>query len=400
MSFAFAEPGQPRVWAYQGDSVTAGTGSTSPYGFPWISRSTAGTQNISPTSVINGVGGTTLAQIVATIPAVIAAGAKGVVIEGGLNDAVINNSAVSVIAASLTTGIGYCTAAGIPCVVLTTTPTYGAGLNTPTILALIYQYVQWIQTNVPLLGGTVADTYTAVVDTPGPTGQMQTQYSNTATGTAGDGEHPGPMGHFKIGQTVGLAQLAAMAGLPVRFNWSAFTNLHPNPLNTGAGTVPTGSVYTNFGGASSTNSIVTDSSGFLPAGKWAQADIVSNASNSINELVWNIPSSSWKIGDVLAFGGYAQYQDISSGYLNNLFQVQATFSEFILKQNTAAVVAEVFLAPNTGPNLQLYTIPAGTTQIDFAHQFRLKASGGEIQYRVGNMYLYNLTRMGLNGLVV
>jgi hypothetical protein len=30
--------------------------------------------------------------------------------------------------------------------------------------------------------------------------------------------------------------------------------------------------------------------------------------------------------------------------------------------------------------------------------FRLKASGGQIRYRVGNMYVYNLTRLGLAGL--
>jgi hypothetical protein len=341
-----------------------------------------------------------MAQVAARIPAMITAGAKGIVIQGGLNDAVTNGSAVSVFAASATTAIGYCTAAGIPCVMMTTTPTYAgttAGVNTAPVQALIYQYVQWVQNNAPGLGATVADAYTAVVGTPGSTGQMQSQYSNTASGGQGDSEHPGPLGHWKIGTVVAAAQLASMASMTQVVNWASLTNIHPNSLNAGGGTVPTGATFANYAGAVPTNSLVADGSGFLPAGVWAQADIVSNASASVNELLWTVNSANYSTGDVLAFGGYAQYQDITSTYLSDLFNGLATYNEFLLKQNLAGQVVEVLVNPNQGPSLQLYTVPSGTTSIQFCHQTRLKATGGEIQYRMGDMYVYNLTRLGLAG---
>ena len=390
----------PRVWAFAGDSVTFGTGSTNPFGFAYISRLVAGTRNISSSSPINGVGGQTMAQIVARIPAMIAAGAKGIVIQGGITDAVTYNNSQAVFAASLMIGINYCKAAKLPFIVLTTTPTYGAGVNTPQILSTIYSYVQWVQQNVPALGGVVADTYTAVVDTPGPSGQMQTQYSNTATGSAGDGKYPGPFGHLKMGQVVGAALLSVCNSLPAQFNWSGYPNLHPNPLNTGAGPLPTAATYTNYGGASSTNSIVAGS-GVLPAGSWANLDLVSNASNSVNTLTWTINSSNWSVGDQIAFGGYSSVTDVTSTYLSDVWNSLPTYSYVNVQANGGAQSTEFTInIAGQGPSLELYTIGVGTTLLQFSLQFRLKASGGECVFQVGDMYLYNLTRLGLVGTVV
>jgi lysophospholipase L1-like esterase len=390
----------PRLWAYVGDSVTAGTGSTAPFGFPQLAIEHAGTRNVSLLSTTNGTGGLTMAQVANNIPAFIAAGAKGIVIQGGINDAVANGSAVGVFAASATTAIGYCTAAGIPCVMMTTTPTYAGttgGINTSTVQGLIWQYVQWVQNNAPGLGATVADAYTAIVDTPGPTGQMQAQYSNTATGGLGDSEHPGPLGHYAIGVVVGAAQVAAMAGMSQVVNYATLNNMHPNALNAGSGSLPNSCAYANFGGTTSTTSIITDVSGFLPAGKWAQADTNNvSGSNSLNTFLYAMNGSDWTAGDVIAYGGYFQIEDTVGNYKSDLFN-NLSYVNVGLFFDGAEISGISISGPSTGPSLQVFKIGSGGV-LQMGLQYSLK-TGTDIKIRIGNMYVYNLTRLGLLGIV-
>jgi hypothetical protein len=54
------------------------------------------------------------------------------------------------------------------------------------------------------------------------------------------------------------------------------------------------------------------------------------------------------------------------------------------------------LGLNAGPTLQVFTVSAGTTTLSWGVQTKTK-SGVETQIRVGNMAVYNLTRLGLVG---
>jgi hypothetical protein len=349
-------------------------------------------------SLIDGVGGDRSAAIVARIPANITAGAKAVVIEAGTNDALASISQAA-FAANITTGINTCKAAGVPCVVLTVAPTYGASFGTATILGFINSYNAWINANVPGLGATVADIYTALVDTPGPTGQMQSQYSVGADGvTAGDGVHPGPLGHYRIGVVVGAAQIAAMAGMSQIYNW-ALNNLHPNPLNTGTGSVPDSGVYVFA--QDSVTSIDNDTSGFLTAGRWAQMDITSATSGgAFQEPLFPIDPSTWSVGDVMAFGCQVQIQDVTSNFIAENFN--ASFLSYcnvgFFPNGALAGGGPFVLGPNVGPSLLVQAVPSGSTSLYVGAQIKTK-QGVHTKIRVGNYAVYNLTRLGLAGII-
>lgn len=392
----------PRLWAFMGNSFVAGTGASPAFPFAQQAPEHAGTRNVSMASPMDGVGGQRSDQIVARIPAAITAGAKGIVIEAGPNDAQqsVPVTGANSFAQFITQGINLCKAAGIPCVVLTVAPTYGGGFNTPAILALIFSYTQWIQANVPGLGATVADVYTALVDTPGATGQMQSKYSVGADGvTAGDGLHPGPLGHYQMGVVTGAAQIAAMAGMSQIVNWAALPNLHPNPLNTGAGSVPDSGVYLFT--QNSVNSIVNDASGFLTAGRWCQMDITSTTVNgAFQGLRFAIDPAQWSVGDVMAFGCQAQIQDVTSAFISENFNA-TSFATLTMWANDGLFTGggQTVLGPNVGPSLQVFTVPAATTTLGMGVEVKTK-QGVETRVRVGNYEVFNLTRLGLVGVIV
>lgn len=317
--------------------------------------------------------------------------------EGGLNDAT-QGVPFATSAAAMTAGIGYCVAAKIPCIILTTTPFYGATFGIPTYQAPVAAINAWIYEYALGLGAIVADTYAALGDGSTPYPFMQTQYSNTATGSAGDGEHPGPLGHWELGNIVGATLLSVINNRQQIVNWGALPNLCPNPLNTGAGTVPTGVTYANLAGAASVQSIINDTSGFLPAGRWAQMDATAGAgAYSFNTLNYPVASSGWSIGDVLAFQAYVQINDLSGTYLNDCFN-NLSYCDVGLSRNGVIQTGEFILGPNSGPNLVIYTVASGTSSLGSFIQTRTNESK-EVQYRIGDLAVYNLTRLGLTHII-
>lgn len=385
------------LWGFAGDSITNGS-SASNFFFSYsrIAVGIVGGMVARPDYIEAGTSGIGSAQMLLNTPAMLAYGVGAVHIQIGTNDAG-SGVTVGAYAANVTAIIALCKAKGAA-VTIGLVPPRGSSVSTANQL-LLNAYNTWIRVYAPTLGATVADTYTPLVDTT--TGLM------AASIDSGDGVHPNDLGHNLMACAVAKAmQKAARTATPNGLVTSVTAgNIIPDPLNTRA-TVTAGGWFEWAGGTGGTPvyTFVNDTSGFLPAGRWAEMDFDCTTTGGSRSLAIGI-SSGFAVGDKILMVTTAQVQDMNGSWATD---VAAGFSVIGLSSydqglsgissgpldhipgSLDPVVANTYNFTVVHP----ITVPAGCTQIILWNSVRLP-TGRRVKARFGALGLINLTTLGL-----
>lgn len=392
------------VWAFCGDSITNGSNASN-YVYSYASKSvqTLGAMTARYDLINGGKPGDRSNGLLSRMPNIIGAGAQGCVIMIGTNDAGTGVTPSAFIS-NVTAIISKAKAAGLP-VVLCTVPPRGSAAAS-TIHPLIRAYNTWIRMIGPTLGCTIADVFSVLVDTT--SGYLLSSLDS------GDNTHPNDTGHNLISKVVQTAMLSAAGTTPpigiIRTGGSVSTmNLIQDPLAALGTTQPQGWFEWPGGtGTAPTYSLVSDTSGVLPAGKWAQMDFDGTSSGGTRRLSPNgLSTSYWSVGDQLLLTGHIQIEDVSGTWETDVLAGNAGAGPAIIDQTGVTISGNVpFFRVvgrknattgyyDMGPIVWPFTIPSGTTALNVWFSLQLP-TGKHVKMRVGDAGVLNLTQLGLN----
>ncbi len=394
---AVAATGPGRKWVFLGDSHTDGTGTSNiRFAFPRQSIYLAGTYHFSRAQYLEeGIGGNTTSLMLARIDPLLTSDVGGLVIEAGANDA--NDSiTLTTYAANMTAMINKAKAKGIPVVLVTVPPKEASAPSLPGSRVFIDRYNTWIRLNAPRLGCEVADIWAVLASTT--TGNLNPTYADVPT------QHINDTGHFLIAQEVAAAmRRTTESQLTIHAAAQRPANLVANGFMTGAGTVPDGWASSSTGTAA-TFSIVTDTSGVLPGGRWFEAHINAAVASTVT-ISHLLTAGTWAVGDVLASTCIYQIVDVSTG---QWFNATAAHTGYVVTglypspSNTYITPSLDYCPGRTvdkvnftlGPEWLTGTVPTGTTDMRFRPSFGVPA-GANVKFRVGAVEVLNLTTLGM-----
>lgn len=395
------------LWGFLGDSITNGA-SASNFAYSYAPKAIAmvGAMVARRDSIEAGVPGERSDQTLARLPALLALGIQGLVVLDGTNDAG-NGVSVATYAANKIAQIKKAKRRGLP-VVLCTVPPQGSGVAAATH-RLIQGYNAWIKLFGPIYGCEVADVFAALANTS--SGAMASGYDS------GDGVHPNDLGHATMAVPIAKAMRRAAnwrdgTGLVTGGSSAATANLIADPLNTQRASVTT-SPWFEFAGGTGTApvySFVSDTTGVLPAGRWAQMDFDATASGGTRRLCVN--STDIAVGDVIAGAAHIQIEDVEGGWFasaatgasqvsfdmsNGGTGVQVPNSQ-ALAFNPGIPRADNAAIYDIGPILFPVTVPSGLSNVVLRMNVTL-ATGRHVKARLGGVGLLHLTRMGIDGIL-
>lgn len=405
-----------RLWAFLGDSITVGTGSTNTaYGFANMAIQMAGGVHISPVQAINaGVAGETMTQIVSRLPAQLATGVKGIVLQGGTNDcgqAVDFPSAFATYQAQVLQAIALCKRAKVALVICNVPP---RGSTATTLQKQLIEAMNaWLATTVNYYGSYLADAWSELVDNT--TGLL------ASANDSGDKVHPSDIGHWRMAGAVSSAILLAQGRQtrgPLVSSVSPF-NLFTNPLF--AGTVTSGigaSLSQQSVTGTPTDTVVADTSGVLRVGaKWQQVECAAGQAQTLKTAT--VSNASFAVGDVIAVTGRLQVEDVGGGLLTEWATNKnvASSLKFINTSNNSArsgwsnrlgklrsgVADAAGAIYDQGPFLATYTVEAAAPSTPPGGLSIWWACGsgtqtGDYKHRLSELGIYNLTTLGLTNL--
>lgn len=379
-------------WAFLGDSITNGSSATnSIYSFPAIAIQAAGYMVARPDSHEAGTPGETTAQMLARIDTVLAyEGVEGLVLLGGTNDAG-SGVPLSTFAANVTAIVRAAKRKNIPVVLCTVPPRSSAA--TSAIHYSVLAYNQWIKTHAPRLGCEVADTYSAVVDTT--TGYLGAAYDS-------DGTHLTDLGHSRMGQKVAAAMIRA-AGRAAPFGLITAKHpgiLTPDPLVVGGTTKPA-SWFEHPGGSGTapTYSLVSDTSGVLPAGRWSQIAISAGSTTLRRHAAAVTATAS---SDTVLLCCHVQVDDVSGDWESKVADGTASITPQFVDAGGASKAQAYYRCPgigtpggtyNFGPVVLPYVTTAAYSGILWISCS--VPSGSNYNFRVGCVGVLNATTLGL-----
>jgi acyl-CoA thioesterase-1 len=384
-----------RVWAFLGDSITAGTGASPLYGYVDVALRIAGSARVREVqngSINAGVPGNTSQGMLARFDTDVTAKTPlGLHIQAGVNDAA-QGVPFATYMANIKAIVAKGKALGIPITIGTVTP-QAAGTATDPIRTLMGVYNAWIRLWAPSAGLIIADTYNAIVDLA--TG-------DTLTANNSDGTHPNNLGHALMGKAVAAA---IVASTPAQKSWfvnaKSIISLLPNPLMVGgsASTLPTSWTDATYFGAIGTVpafSTVADSSGALTGGSWLQVAWNTAAASTrfiASTMVGNFPSST----NVLVCGKL-QVDDVA-GWAAAVAAGTAKTGLYLINNSTGVNVATLLENVDVtlpGPFASRVTVPAMAVGDSLALVLRLTAPTGiQVNIRIGQLDMFNMTALGL-----
>ncbi len=388
------------LWAFAGDSHTFGSGTTNnASAFVDQAVSIAGPMVARADSIMAGVAGNTSAQVLARMDTILALNPEAVVVLVGTNDAG-GSVSLATTAANIVSIIAKAKAAGCP-VVLCTPPPRGAGATTALKLAT-EAIIQWVRLNAHTLGCELADVAQAVADST--TGTLLT--ANNA-----DDVHMTNRGHQVAGGVIAKAmQRAAARSGAYGFLTGIVPGLllgtagaSPDPLQSRA-TALSGQWYewTGGSGTAPTYSMVTDTSGFLPAGRWMQMDFNATV-GGVRRIALEL-TTGFSPGDRVALCAHMQVEDVTGTWRDDVAAGNATFEFTAINGGTVVAVPGSFplgrvggaeTAPgsgiyNIGPVAHPFTIPAGLTNLTIWWSV-VVPTGKRVKARLGCAGVRNLT---------
>ena len=387
-----SKPGPGLRWVFVGDSITNGsTATNSSYSFPSIAIQAAGYMVARPDSHEAGTPGETTAQMLARLDTVLAyTGIEAMVLLGGTNDAGAGVT-LSTFAANIQAMVTAAKRKNLP-VVLCTVPPRSSAASTSIHYSII-AYNQWIKTHAPRLGCEVADTYSVLVDTT--TGYLSTSYDT-------DGTHPNDLGHSRMGQKVAAAMIRA-AGRATPYGLITAKHpgiITPDPLVVGGSTKPA-SWFEQPGGTGSTPtySLVSDTSGVLPAGRWSQIDITA-ASATVRRHAAAVSATS--SGDTVLLCCHVQVDDVSGDWETNVAAGTASIVPLFVDNSGVNKAQAYYRCPGMGTpggtnNFGPVVLPYVTTAA-YAGILWISCtvpSGSHYTFRVGCVGVMNASTLGL-----
>jgi hypothetical protein len=182
-------------------------------------------------------------------------------------------------------------------------------------------------------------------------------------------------------------------------------NLIANGLMTGAGAKPTGWFEQPGGtGTAPTYQIISDSTGFLSAGSFAEMDF--NAVSGGARTFACAVGSGWSVGDTLAVTAKMQVSDVAGNWHDSALggasaglsarltnQSGVGMNAILGVQNTAGLPRGAGLF-NIGAIATRIVVPTGTTSIALWFTATLP-TGGNAKIRIGEVGVFNLTKLGI-----
>jgi hypothetical protein len=291
-------------------------------------------------------------------------------------------------------------AAGLP-VIICTVPPRGSSAAAALHQATAAENA-WIHFYAPTLGCEIANTYAALVDPT--TGYLAAAYDS------GDATHPNGLGHQKMAVEVAKA----MKRVNARFAYNLITSVLPSgnlisdPLCAGGTTQPAGWFeWPGGSGTAPTYSLVSDTSGVLPAGRWAQMDFDGTSSGGVRRLSSGSLSTGFSVGDTLALVCTTQIEDTSGTWQADVVAGTAAVVPTVINQSGAAVsglatysrcagVKNASGFYDIGPSFYPFVVPTGTTSMNMWHSL-VVPTGKHYKMRVGCIGVLNLTTLGLAG---
>jgi len=376
-----AYPG-PRVYGHYGDSLTADTGATLPYGYVKLLQDRAGTSNVLQTSVKAGVGGEKMNQIAARLIANLS-GLDAAVLWGGTNDA-LQNYPLERTTQWIRKSARACKLAGIPLFVITPASFYGATFGIPQYTTPAKSIRDWIIANASAVGYIVVDLWPTMVGTD----------NNLLPGKgSGDGIH---LSSEDYAEVVRLLQIAIAAAGYVGTNYVKFAgpaNLCSNPTNAGSAGLPTGATITAQSGTATgwTRTLVPDTSGELVSGSsWLVID--ANAAAGAGNLQIAFAGASITAANIMA--AVAKIH-ITDGNGTTMSQLRANSGYVDYGISTGGIIqGGQFIGLDPAGEIS-YRFTAVSTTTHRPHLIINLVAGQRLTVSIGDIGLFDLTASGL-----
>lgn len=381
-------------WVFMGDSITAGSSSsTIYYQYTAIAPQIAGR---AIQMVYNaGVPGNNSTQMLARFGAdVLAKPGDTVHILCGTNDA---GQAVPIAtyAANMKAMVSQAQAAGWA-VILGTAPPRGSGVTAAVKLATYTQNL-WLKRyaaaqNIPLV-----DYCAALVDT--------TSGLYLAANDSGDGVHPTDAGHYAMATALASTVAAVNAGtysLPgLVITAGDPCNLLPMPGGQLMGTNAPGATDTGASGwyhsGTATFAVLANSAGIL--GQWYS--IAMTNTNTFAYVYLGVPAAAMTPGDVLAVTYVSAVDNLVQPAIADvqvLFSAAFTDAAYANQQVYALWSGGRPLSP-TGPSYFEFPVPAGKYNAEFRAQLKTTATATAAgRLKLAQYGVYNLTALGIANL--
>ncbi|MFB9950284.1 SGNH/GDSL hydrolase family protein [Rhizobium puerariae] len=390
--------GVGRKWGFMGDSHTVGSGApNSIYGFAAQSCILAGRlQNVD--HALAGIGGQTTDQMLARFKTdIIDAGCDGVVILGGTNDSAFNGVGVPVATfiGNIVAMLQLARAYGIRAIVCTVPPT-GAGAGDLAIRSkLIEAYNLWLKLAVHNEGARLADIHSALVDPA--TGQTLAAYN-------ADGIHFTALGHLAIAEVVApimqAMNMAATLGVDAPPVAGGTCALVANPLmngTVGTGNSPTG-WFTQQAATGSVTRGVRARSGTLQKGQWFEAAL--DGTSVAASVIYGLSlGGTYAGGDKLGVTCRMEIEDTAGNWRATRGGAQQGSLSLNVNNgganlnNTWRETGGLAVPPS------MYVVTANASS-GLALWWKLAVVAGQnIKARIGEVQVYNLTAMGLDGVI-
>jgi lysophospholipase L1-like esterase len=333
-----------------------------------------------------GVAGENSSQILSRIPTdVVAQGATVCVVLAGTNDTA-QGLTLATYSANMIAIFNALKASNIASVFCTLPPQL-------TTLTLTSQYNSWLRRFCQAHAIPLVDFHHLLVDTT--TGGYITAYDN------GDGVHPSYLARKPMGD---LIDACLRTFIPPTSTVAIDHERDPFDLFTGHGLFRQANVggaddgvgynWLNYNAGTPANGVtwstVTDS---LVVGKMQRATMVNETVLAWLEYTLN-PSSGFAVGDVLQFSAVITSDGGMSGGIQVILYNHGGPSEGwkSLLRTTENELTRAFWTTE-------YTVPAGTTSLDFVVEFGSSSGTGRSGVMdVGRLSCINLTTLGVNGL--
>lgn len=361
------------LYAFLGDSITVGTGATSSTKYTSQLQMLVGNDVLSNESIAGGVAGNTSAQILARVPAILAASPtpQCAILLCGTND---SSSAVTteMFITNVLAIADLCRTAGATLIVGTVPPREAADTAEN---AAIRGYNLALRSALPAYGIRLADVYASLVDPT--TGAL------ASANDSGDGVHPSPAGHKSIAQ----AFADAITSTTYSYPWpacAAGAGLWSDPLQAVTPStnwhIPSGSV----------GSAVAADGGDCPYGQWTRFT-VDNSGGGSRVLKTHYISIAAGVNDGDVLSAWLIVRSSTAAALN---KVQVCYSG-------ATILEQLENFPDVGPRriIRQVTVPAGTT--DLSVRVIVDAQAGEnVTVDVACVDIFNHTTGGYTDVVV
>lgn len=389
--------GPGRRWLFIGDSIVDGSGASNiVYGFAALTRHMVGTAYMAGNSVNAGTAGYTSAQCLTYLPTLLSTytDVGGVVIAAGTNDAG-QSVTLATYQANITAMVALCKARSIP-VVVCTVPPRGAAVATSTTRRLSAAYNTWLRQWAPFHGCALAERHTPIADAT--TGDLAATYDT------GDGVHPSDAGHIKLAQACAEAVASVLPPTRPSMVGSVVTrNLVTNPLMAGT-TTPTDSYGVTATGTTPVQSLITDRSDTLTAGRWAEIDLTAAADSVYRRGFTLTAGSEWAVGDVLVMTGRIQVVDHSGDWETTRAAATSGVQVYVRDASSGVTIKQAMdnnpglrIAPGVyslGPFWTRFTVGSGVTSLAIVYGVTVP-NGSHYAARFGELGVFNATAMGL-----